>query len=103
MESNRVSHARLSPFPSSHRPQRAVYSSLSPLIIAIFIGIPSGKARCYKPAGLGLRCPRMSSFACLDTFYVMGRNYANKGRTISKVMGEWGRGVPEKNARERKN
>ena len=36
MESNRVSHARLSPFPSSHCPRRAVYSSLSPLIIAIF-------------------------------------------------------------------
>ena len=53
---------------------RALSILQSLLIIAIFIGIPCGRARCYNPAGLGLRCPRLSSSACLDTLYVKGRN-----------------------------
>ena len=53
---------------------RALHILQSLLIIAIFIGIPCGRARCYNPAGLGLRCPRLSSSACLDTLYVKGRN-----------------------------
>ena len=75
--------------------------------IAIFIGISRGKAS--NPAGgggaggLGLRCRRLSSFAYLDTLYVMGRNYANKGRTIRNVMGEGEREVPETKDRETEN
>ena len=64
------------------------------VIIAIFIGISRGKAS--NPAGgaggLGLRCRRLSSFAYLDTLSLMGRNYANKGRTIRNVMAGRGRG-----------